>query len=895
MRLPLTLILVLLAFDSAFASPAKRHYSTHDYYVLEHTPLAGASLADCARALGVEVVEQAGELRNHWLVRTPKPTSNLRKRRADPVLEAFRDLRTRAQSSHLAAREEDALHSRRIVSSVKHISPQVLRQRVKRAPPPIRPPDEEQDIESSAVIAARMGITDPEFGRQWHLINDAHPHHMMNVTGLWDMGYTGTGVITALVDDGLDYTSEDLAANFYAAGSYDFNDHEDLPTPKLFDDHHGTRCAGQIAAVKNDVCGVGIAYDSQVAGIRILSGPISDVDEASSLNYDYQNTSIYSCSWGPPDDGKSMEGPGYLIKKAIVNGVQNGRQGKGSVFVFASGNGGRSADQCNFDGYTNSIFSVTVGAIDFRGLHPDYSEACAANMIVAYSSGSGNQITTTDRGQNKCSHSHGGTSAAAPNAAGVFALALQARPDLTWRDIQHLCVKTATKVNPDDPDWETTASGNRFSYKYGYGAINGVEFVRAAQTWQVVKPQVFLDLPTMQVANGTMDLFQSTNGGELIVPGGVSSTINVDQSMLDGSNFGALEHITIKVWITHSRRGDVEVELVSPNGVKSVLAGRRFADAAKTGYPGWTFMTIKHWDENPVGAWTLTVFDQNKEDESGNFLGWTMTLWGSAQDETQPIKVYDVPVIDDILPPVVDESTDNSTSTIATPSPAKTIPKPTAHLPGDHGDSEGEASKPAFSGSSGSQQDGTKPEDDAVEASASATSTPTADEGWFFGLSRLLSNQVWFFVAIGAVVIFGLSAGLFFWRRAVRRRRANYRSLPESDDVAMRSIGRTSGGGQRTKELYDAFGEVSDDEDADEETHLHPQGHSPSVNLHSGFLDDEPSTGGMTPAHYRDVPENVTLKEKPALEHSQERSDSRASGSGSTSADGSWEHASETR
>ena len=146
--------------------------------------------------------------------------------------------------------------------------------------------------------------------------------------------------------------------------------------------------------MKNDVCGVGIAYDSKVAGIRILSGPISDIDEAAALNYDYQNTSIYSCSWGPPDDGRSMEGPGYLIKKAMVNGIQQGRGGKGSVFVFASGNGGRSGDQCNFDGYTNSIFSVTVAAIDYKGLHPDYSEACAANMIVAYTSGSGKHIVS---------------------------------------------------------------------------------------------------------------------------------------------------------------------------------------------------------------------------------------------------------------------------------------------------------------------------------------------------------------------------------------------------------------------------------------------------------------------------------------------------------------------
>jgi kexin len=87
-----------------------------------------------------------------------------------------------------------------------------------------------------------------------------------------------------------------------------------------------------------------------------------------------------------------MEAPGYLIKKAVVNGINQGRGGKGSIFVFASGNGAASEDQCNFDGYTNSIYSLTVAAIDYKGLRPYYSEACSANMVVAYSSGSGRHI-----------------------------------------------------------------------------------------------------------------------------------------------------------------------------------------------------------------------------------------------------------------------------------------------------------------------------------------------------------------------------------------------------------------------------------------------------------------------------------------------------------------------
>lgn len=47
-----------------------------------------------------------------------------------------------------------------------------------------------------------------------------------------------------------------------------------------------------------------------------------------------------------------------------------------------------------------------------------------------------------------CTEGHTGTSAAAPLAAGMIALMLQVRPCLTWRDVQHIIVFTATQVRP---------------------------------------------------------------------------------------------------------------------------------------------------------------------------------------------------------------------------------------------------------------------------------------------------------------------------------------------------------------------------------------------------------------------------------------------------------------
>ena len=211
MRLPLALVLLLSHSFALGARPAKRSYHTHDYYVLEHDPSAGASLEDCARALGVEVVEQAGELVDHWLVRIPKHVQ--RRDGVDVVSSTLETLRSLAlERVPLSARSTSNLHARDLSSSIRWLGRQELRQRVKRAPPPIRPGQDSPN--SVEAVSERLDIRDPSFPKQWHLINTPYPEHSMNVTGLWDLGYTGKGVISALVDDGLAYDHPDLADNF---------------------------------------------------------------------------------------------------------------------------------------------------------------------------------------------------------------------------------------------------------------------------------------------------------------------------------------------------------------------------------------------------------------------------------------------------------------------------------------------------------------------------------------------------------------------------------------------------------------------------------------------------------------------------------------------------------
>uniref|UniRef100_A0A1B0DR75 Neuroendocrine convertase 2 n=1 Tax=Phlebotomus papatasi TaxID=29031 RepID=A0A1B0DR75_PHLPP len=120
--------------------------------------------------------------------------------------------------------------------------------------------------------------------------------------------------------------------------------------PEFCSFSHGTRCAGEVAAARdNGICGVGVAYDSKIAGIRMLDQPyMTDLIEANSMGHEPHKIHIYSASWGPTDDGKTVDGPRNATMRAIVQGVNEGRNGLGNIYVWASGDGGEE-DDCNCD------------------------------------------------------------------------------------------------------------------------------------------------------------------------------------------------------------------------------------------------------------------------------------------------------------------------------------------------------------------------------------------------------------------------------------------------------------------------------------------------------------------------------------------------------------------
>ncbi|KAK4100739.1 hypothetical protein N658DRAFT_516534 [Parathielavia hyrcaniae] len=804
-----------------------RNWDANDYYVLHLD--ADTSPHDIARSLGMSHEGPLGELKDHHVF--------IGKRAGHDVVK--RELADR--------RRKRSLGERHALDGVLFSEKQVLRKPWEKRviPEPLGAiqvggaeratnPPVQSAVEAQKEIARQLQISDPIFHEQWHLFNTVQLGHDVNVTGLWLQGVTGLNTTVAIVDDGLDMYSDDLRANYYAAGSYDFNDKTDEPRPRLSNDNHGTRCAGEVSAVRNDVCGVGVAYDSKIAGLRILSKLISDADEAVAMNYDFHHNLIYSCSWGPPDDGKSMDAPGILIRRAMLNAVQNGRNGLGSIYVFASGNGAQNDDNCNFDGYTNSIYSITVGAVDRMGKHPYYSEKCSAGLVVTYSSGSGDSIHTTDVGQNVCSSSHGGTSAAAPLAAGIFALVLQVRPDLTWRDMQYLAMDTAVPINLESGDWQDTTIGKKFSHTYGYGKLDSYAIVEAARTWKKVKPQAWFYSPWIHV---NQDIPQGDHG--------VAVGFEVTEGMLKEANLERLEHITVTMNIDHGRRGDLSVDLISPNKIVSHLSVTRKYDESTEGYDDWTFMSVVHWGESGVGTWTIIVKDTNVNAYSGKFIDWHLKLWGESRDASKAKPLPMPNEEDDNDHALIATTTLPATLTTIPPLPSSDAPPTDGAVPTDFPNRPVNA-KPTTSPSDSDDQTTTAP------APGAETSTSGGTKTWLpsflptFGVSA--ATQVWIYGSLILIVLFCSGLGVYLYLARRKRLRNNPRNDYEfellddnADEEAQgltekgsgggngglggggaaaggKGAGRRGGRGTRGAELYDAFaGESDTDEDEDEE------------------------------------------------------------------------------
>uniref|UniRef100_A0A8C2BMG2 Neuroendocrine convertase 1 n=1 Tax=Cyprinus carpio TaxID=7962 RepID=A0A8C2BMG2_CYPCA len=604
---PMLLCSVLALFCALVSSAVDRQY-LNEWAVEIPGGLDNArSIAD---ELGYDLVRKIGALENHYLF----------KRHSHPS-------RTKRSAAHITKRlsEDDR---------VSWAEQQYEKQRAKRAP---------LGAECKDCSVDKL-FDDPMWNQQWYLqdtrTSSSLPKLDLHVIPVWKKGITGKGVVITVLDDGLEWNHTDIYPNYDPAASYDFNANDPDPFPRYDstnENKHGTRCAGEIAMqADNNKCGVGVAYNSKVGGIRMLDGIVTDAIEASSIGFNPDHVDIYSASWGPNDDGKTVEGPGRLAQKAFEYGIQKGRGGKGSIFVWASGNGGRQGDNCDCDGYTDSLYTISISSASQQGLSPWYAEKCSSTLATAYSSGdyTDQRITSADL-HNECTETHTGTSASAPLAAGIFALALEQNPDLTWRDLQHLVVWTS-EFDPlaNNPGWKRNGAGLMVNSRFGFGLLNAKALVDLAD------PKIWKHVPEKKQCIVRDETFQPR---PLKAAGEISIEIPTKACAGQVNSIVSLEHVQVEVSIEYTRRGDLHITLTSPSGTTTVLLAERERDTSANGFRNWAFMSVHTWGENPTGTWTLKITDTSgRMENEGQIINWKLILHGTSEkpEHMKKARVY---------------------------------------------------------------------------------------------------------------------------------------------------------------------------------------------------------------------------------------------------------------
>jgi proprotein convertase subtilisin/kexin type 2 len=485
--------------------------------------------------------------------------------------------------------------------------------------------------EASGAPTEGLSQPDPYFPAQWHL---ATPALDVNAAPAWAEGLRGEGIKIAVPDEGVDLEHEDLRQNVSTGLSYDYLGN----APRRLAEH-GTCVAGLVAARDLNGKGVrGVAPRAAIHSLNVLQ-QLTSANERDAMVRGKAYVHVNTNSWGDVEDGTGLlseSDPLWL--DGVREGASSGRGGRGILYFWAAGNGGDSPylDNANYDGQANRRFVFAVSGYGKNGRIASYAEVGANVLVSAPTEGNdGLALTTTDLtgawgyndGQTTDEHpdadytqTMNGTSASTPLAAGVGALILQVRPELSYRDVRRVLAYSARKIDPADPDWTTNGAGLPINHKYGFGAVDAARAIAVARALVPGGPELSFASPVATPMRAIPD-------GDAVT--GASSTLT-----LTNTGLGHVEFVEVSPTLSHPRTGDLDITLTHAGGATDVLhvahdcprdqVTRREVCSPIVDYP---FGSVRHLDEPGDGEWTLTVKDR-ASGNTGTLQSWKLTLYG---------------------------------------------------------------------------------------------------------------------------------------------------------------------------------------------------------------------------------------------------------------------------
>ncbi len=332
-------------------------------------------------------------------------------------------------------------------------------------------------------------------------------------------------ILVAMLDSGVDLDHPDLADNLFSKG-VDYTPDNGSDANDI--QGHGTSTAGIVAAIGDNGLGVaGIAFRSKILPLKVftLYGSADDAGYAEAMDYAWQHgADVISNSW-------SGSSPSQALEDAIQRAKTQGRNGKGCVVVFSSGNGG--SGKVSYPAYLDNVIAVGASNMFDEKKNPgsqDYQRSWGGNYgpaldLVAPTIVYTTDIAGTDGYVDGDYFDHfGGTSAACPHVSGVAALVLAADSNLTADQVQDILQRSADKIDryPFDE--------NGWNVHVGYGRVNAYKAVQLAFNENGDAPLI---AHTMLQPTSSVD------------PQIVSAIISDDDGLASGDNQPALFYRTI--------------------------------------------------------------------------------------------------------------------------------------------------------------------------------------------------------------------------------------------------------------------------------------------------------------------------------------------------------------
>ena len=445
--------------------------------------------------------------------------------------------------------------------------------------------------------------SDPMAGCQGHI-------WQVELDNAWEMQYTGEGIKVAVVDGGVVYMHEDLAlaVSLENMEAYDGADGNFNPF-----DGHGTGMAGIIAARHDDVGTRGIAPDSTIYSLRMRRFLSNDEELQQAMLFRHDEVAVSNNSWGLAwINAPNSKRP--VIEQQLLTGISEGYSGKGVSYVFGVSNHQNS----NFSDLENYYGSMAVCGVDSNG---SFSETSESNPM-----GYGFNIwvcaphTTVAATKHNYYRTWAGTSVSTAITSGVVALVRSANTDLTWRDVKLILAESARQNDESNPEWtegaEKYGSDGRYTYNpnYGFGEVNAYEALKLAVDWE--------NLPPMVEA-----VHQLPEGGRRRIDDSYPLTKRIVVED-DGETTPAfVEHVEVKLHITHESFRDLDINLVSPAGTISRLSWSDEDAYWREVDEMYSFGSAAHLGENPVGEWRLVITDSMGL-VGGRLVDWTLVIRG---------------------------------------------------------------------------------------------------------------------------------------------------------------------------------------------------------------------------------------------------------------------------